>query len=266
MEDNQKIKVAVLIPMTSKNQNWKTLEECDFINVFLPSFLRTYEPKKYDYIFYIGIDKGDIFFEKQLEIFKKRLRPQDKIFIKNFSGNPCGYWNFLLEQAYNDNCDYFQQFGDDIQILSNYWTSYYINILKDNNNFGVVGGCDINYWIERMMHNEIGIVENCMVSRRHFEMLKYFFHPNFKTWWSDDHISNIYYNLCFTAPEIKFINKNRVGDHNPKSRYKQNNNDKLKLEESIKESQRKIYNYIKKHKLITQVDKDYFKYLHKLFN
>lgn len=266
MDTNKKDIIGILIPMTSKNQKWQVLGDCDFFNIFLPSFLRTREEEKFEYKFYIGVDSDDDFFTSQLDLFKLRLRPQDKIFVKDFSGNPCGYWNFLLKEAYNDGCDYFQQFGDDIQIISNFWTSYYTDILKNNDGLGVVGGCDFNFWLGRIMNNEIGIVENCMISKRHFEMLGYFFHPKFKTWWSDDWISRTYYNICFTSPEIKFININRVGDHNPNSRYRQNNNDKNYLEDAVSESQKKIYEYIKKNKLITKINKHYFNYLHKKFN
>jgi len=263
--NNKKIKVAVLIPITSKNQKWKEIGEIDFINVFLPSFLRTREEDKFEYKFFLGVDSDDKFFVNQIEILKNRLRQQDRIYIKNFSGNPCGYWNFLLQQAYNEGFEYFQQFGDDIEIISKNWTSFYVNTLKKNNDFGVIGGCDTNFWIERMMNNEIGIVENCMISRKHYEILKFFFHPNFKTWFSDDWISQIYHNICFTVPEIKFINKNRVGDHNPRSRYNYNMEDKKLLNSSVLESQEKIYKYIIKNKLITSINKDYFNYLHKKF-
>ena len=78
-----KTKIAICIPMTSKNQNWMKLGDSFFITIFLPSFLRTAELKQYDYTFYIGVDEDDDFFQCYLEDFKKRLRPTDKIISSN---------------------------------------------------------------------------------------------------------------------------------------------------------------------------------------
>ena len=73
-----KLNVAVLIPMTSKNQTWLNLVDCSFIRIFLTNFLKTYE-SKYNYRFYIGIDDNDLFFQKYKKELQARLKKTDKI-------------------------------------------------------------------------------------------------------------------------------------------------------------------------------------------
>jgi hypothetical protein len=264
--EDKRIKVSILVPMTSRKQDWLELGDCSFIKTLLPNFLRTREENLFNYTFYIGLDDDDEYFMKNKKLLKRRLRKHDKVFVqKGFQGNPCGYWNYLMKEAYNDGNEYFIQYGDDIKMLTPKFTSYYITILKNNNDFGIVGGVDYNFWLERLMINKIGIIENLCCSRKHYEMLGYMFNPEFKTWFSDDWISGVYYNMCFTCPNIKFTNTNRVGGHNPNSRYTPNMNDEKNLQMKIKEDQRKIYNYVKNNKMVTKLNKDYFKHLHSLF-
>ena len=220
--------IGILMPMTSKGQKWIELSDCCFIKTFLPSFIKTAEFTKYNYVFYIGIDANDEFFSKYINKLKLRLNNESKILIQpnKLNGNPCMIWNNLFKEAYYDNIDYFYQVGDDIKILSNNWSSYFINILKKNNNIGVIGGVELSYWNERLVKNTIGIIENGFVSRKHYEIFKTFFNIKLKTWCSDDWLSNVYNHMCFTAPNIEFINTNRVGGHNPLSRYEPNMNDR----------------------------------------
>ena len=44
--------------------------------------------------------------------------------------------------AYDDNCDYFYQCGDDIEFMDKDWKKDCINILKSHNNEGVTGPID----------------------------------------------------------------------------------------------------------------------------
>lgn len=215
------------MPMTSRGQKWTEIHECAFITTFLPSFLRTYEPHKFTYRIYVGIDDCDAYFQKHREALKSRLGPEDKIFSypDSYKGNPCGIWTQLMKEAHKDGADYFQQYGDDIRIESRLWTSYFVAILKKSNGVGAVGGCDEKFWISRLSHRQIGILENAMVTRHHWDTFGFFFPPELKSWWSDDWISRVYGSRCFTAPAIHFSNTNRVGDHNELSRYQPDKSD-----------------------------------------
>lgn len=213
--------IAILTPMTSRGQSWIELHECAFLTTFLPSLLRTWELDKFQYRFYLGIDDDDAFFQRHRKALEARLRPDDKVLsFDGYTGNPCGIWTELMKTAHADGADYFSQWGDDIRIESNGWTSYLVSILKANGDTGVVGGAEEHYWITRLGAGQVGILENAMVSRDHYDKLGFFFPPELKNWFSDDWLTAIYGNKTFLCPNIHFSNTNRVGDHNDLSRYK----------------------------------------------
>lgn len=240
---DKKPKIAVLIPMTSNKQPWVDLPDCSFISIFLPSFIRTYEPKKFNYSFFLGFESNDEFFIKYKDELQLRLKEDDKIFVypKKFNGAPCAVWTELMKEAYEDGFDYFAQYGDDISLMTINWTSYFVNILKKNNNIGVCGGVDLPFWKERMMQNSQGIIENAFVSRNHYEKLGFFFPPELKSWFSDDHITSIYEGKCFLSPSIQYVNVNRVGGENELSRYKPDMEDKNKYKSIIKRDRKLLF-------------------------
>ena len=221
--------VAILTPMTSRKQSWTHLHECSFLTTLMPSLLRTWEPAKFDYRFYLGIDDADVFFQKHPPAREARLRPVDKLLsYDGFKGNPCGIWTELMRTAHADGCEYFQQLGDDIRLESRGWTSYFVGILKANDGMGVVGGAEEHYWISRLGAGQVGILENAMVSRYHFDRLGFFFPPELRSWFSDDWLTAIYGERTCLCPNIHFSNTNRVGDHNELSRYKPDMKDEKK--------------------------------------
>jgi hypothetical protein len=218
--------ISLLISLCSKNQTWKELKDCDLISQFLDSFLLTVSGK-YPYTFYLGYDSNDEFFKSNIEILKKRLPNNSKFFelpAEETNGNPCRAWTILYEKAYNDGHDYFYQVGSDIQHHVKGWDSYFINIMKKNDNDCIVGGVDTNFWIERTIRNQSAIIENVFTGRKHYERFGWFFPPEVKTWYSDDIITKIYRNnqKVFVCSNIKYSNSNRVGGNNENNRYKPN--------------------------------------------
>ncbi len=233
--------IAILTPMCSRNQKWVHLHECSFLTTLLPSLLRTCEFPKFDYRFYLGIDDDDAFFQKHLAALEKRLLPSDRVMtFAGYKGNPCKIWTELMRQAHADGCDYFVQWGDDIRIESDMWCSYFVSILQKSDDVGVVGGVDEPFWISRLANREIGILENAMVSRRHWDTFGFFFPPEIKNWWSDNWISEIYGSRCYTCPAIHFSNTNRVGDHNELSRYKPDLADEKRWRKIARRDARKL--------------------------
>lgn len=204
------IKVAILIPLCSRNQKWDNIDEIDFIKIFLPSFHRTKE-KDYRYIFYLGIDDNDTFFNRYREDLEYKLGYKDRIIIlEGCNHNPARAWNILYKEAYRDNCDYFYQVGSDVQLLSPKWTSYFINVLKKHKNVGITGGVERRYWIERAIVNQLAILENVFLSRKHYEFFSSLFYPEFKNWFIDDHITRSYGKYAFICPNILYNNVNRI--------------------------------------------------------
>tara|TARA_R100000654_G_scaffold12996_2_gene28266 strand:+ start:2666 stop:3394 length:729 start_codon:yes stop_codon:yes gene_type:complete len=214
--------LAILIPLCSKKQDWKSVGDIDFFNVFLDAFWQTIS-HKHNYRFYLGYDENDLFLKKRLGIMKKRFA--NGIFVelpKTCNGNPCEAWNLLYKEALKEpSNEYFYQCGSDIAHQSPNWDDYLINQLKQMNNKGIVGGCDFDYWVERVCRNQNGILENVMCTRDHYDTFGWFFPPEVKTWFSDDMITRIYLNddSCKICPNIHYKNTNRVGGHNIKSRY-----------------------------------------------
>ena len=216
--------LAILIPLCSNKQDWKTVGNIDFFDVFLDGFLLTYSNRQ-KFKFYIGLDENDEFLVDNLEKMKKRCHEDlFEFFVlpKTCNGNPCHAWTLLYEEALKDkNHDYFYQCGSDIIHQTPNWDTYLINQLKKMGNKGIVGGVDFPLWMERVIRDQNGILENVMVTRDHYETFGWFFPPEVKTWFSDDMITRIYLNaeMCRICTNIHYTNSNRVGGHNEKSRY-----------------------------------------------
>ncbi len=117
------------------------------------------------------------------------------------------------------------------------FSNHYMEVFKR-----VCGGCDINFWVERLMLGKIGILENIFFHRSHFDYYDLVFHKKLKTWWSDDYISSLYHNYTFCCPNIRYSNRNRVSTNNTKSRYIVDNNDSKLWEGYVKESQKGVRN------------------------
>ena len=217
--------LAILISLCSKNQNWKSIDQTDFIEMFLNSWFVTHTIK--DTKFYLGYDENDEFFKDNIEDLKKRYPPNFFNIIelpKTCNGAPTRAWNLLYEEALKDkDNEYFYQVGSDIFHTIKGWDQYLINVLKKNNGVGIAGGVDNPFWLERVRMNQNAILENCMVTTKHYECFGWFFPPEVENWYSDDIITRIYLNVdsAFICPNITYINVNRVlrGKEKESNRY-----------------------------------------------
>lgn len=237
--------IGILTPLCSRNQPWKTIYDIDFFENFLPFFYSTIS-NKYNYRFYLAIDENDKFLNDNREHIEKCLHKDDKIIVapKSYNGNPYGIWNLLLEEA-KDECDYFYQCGSDIQHITKEWDNYFVNVLKKNNNVGITGGVDKNYWLERVFRNQNGILENVFFHKTHYEIFGRFMNPKFKSWFGDDYISQVYRHndAIFISSNHLYLNANRVGGDQPdKNRY----DPTLEMQTSWKEIALKDSSLIKK--------------------
>ena len=215
--------VAILITLCSKNQDWKKIEDIDFIVHCLDSLIST-RSGKYNFNYYLGYDENDEFFVNNIDLLKKRLSMFYFLELpKKCNGNPCLAWTLLYEKALEcEKNEYFYQLGSDILHLVKGWDEYFIDIMKKHDNDCIVGGVETMQWINRTIQGQSGILENVFTGRKHYERFGWFFPPEVKSWYSDDLITKVYRNVnkCFIATNIKFKNTNRVGDENELSRYK----------------------------------------------
>ena len=193
-------KVAMLIVSTSYGRNWKSIKETYLYNIFTKSFLKTID-KINKYIVYIGIDKGDKILDNKEE--QKLIKRFSQIF-KNVEfkfiildsnikkGHLSKMWNAIFKIAYDENCDYFYQCGDDINFKTNGWVNDSINTLKKYKNIGLTGP----------INNNPRILTQSFVSRRHMEIFGYYFPEEIINWCIDD-----WYNFVY-KPSLFFPLKN----------------------------------------------------------
>lgn len=184
------MKIGIIIPSTSKGREWNDIKESYLFKHTLKTFLLTYD-KEHNYTFYIGIDKNDRIYDNQENIsyinkfisLMKNIEIQFIIMNNIPKGHLTKMWNCLFEEAYNDDCDYFFQCGDDIEFITPKWINNSIDILIKNNNVGVSGPIDIN---------NTRLLTQSFVSRKHMELFGYYFPPEIINWFCDDWINEVY--------------------------------------------------------------------------
>ena len=221
-------KVALLIPCTSKNRNWSNIKESYLYNLTLKTFLLTCD-KEHSYTFYIGIDRNDPIFDnvdnqEEISKFNKVFNKMNFVFIY-MDDIEKGYltkmWNVLFAQAYQDECEYFFQCGDDIYFATNGWVNDCINVLKKHNGFGLAGP----------INNNTRILTQAFVSRRHMEIFGWFFPEEIINWCCDDWYNMVYYPSLFFPLHNHFCD-NRGGepryDIDGKSDFAENSRMKLR--------------------------------------
>lgn len=182
-------KIGIIIPTTSKGKSWTTVEETYLWTHTIQSFLNTTNEYHY-FVFYIGIDTDDPLWSKQENHIKLQNIKQNRknIDFKFFlmKDIPKGYltkmWNKLFRIAYNDNCNYFLQCGDDIVFHTKNWITDCIRMLLLHKNFGVTAP----------LCNNNRILTQSFVSRKHLEIFGCFFPEEIINWFCDDWINNVY--------------------------------------------------------------------------
>lgn len=197
-------KVALLIPCTSKNRNWSNIKESYLYNLTLKTFLLTCD-KEHSYTFYIGIDRNDPIFDnvanqEEISKFNKVFNKLNFVFIYMDDiqkGHLTKMWNVLFARAYEDECEYFFQCGDDIYFATNGWVNDCIRVLKKYSGFGLVGP----------INNNTRILTQAFVSRRHMEIFGWFFPEEIINWCCDD-----WYNLVY-QPSLFFPLHNHYCDN-----------------------------------------------------
>ena len=185
------MKIAFLIPSTTKDRNWNKMEDTYIYNVFGKSLLNTLsDNNKIQYSAYIFIDKDDKIYSKENELAKLRQLIEPRISIKIIhsdtieKGHLTKMWNLLFSKAYNDGNDYFYQCGDDIYFENKNWIEVCIEILQEQNNIGICGPTN--------PPNE-KILTQTFVSRKHMEIFGGYFPNQIKNWFCDDWINQVYY-------------------------------------------------------------------------
>jgi len=183
------MKIGLLIPSTSNGRDWKTMEESYMYRHTITTFLQTMD-QEHEYIFYIGVDRGDRIYDNANEFNKINVlvsgNPNISIRSVCMDGIEKGYltkmWNILFKRAYDDECHYFFQCGDDIAFKTCGWINDCILTLQKSNNVGMTGP----------INNNARILTQTFVSRRHMEIFGFYFTEDLINWYCDDWINGVY--------------------------------------------------------------------------
>jgi len=203
------INIAILVPVCSRGQNYNNLSSVPFINYLYPSFIRHRE--NYNYTFYIGYDSTDEFYKNNINKLSEICKDIDIniIELNNCEHKPAKAWNILFKTAIED-CDYFYQIGDDVDIQDN-WTSVFVDLLKGNNNIGVVGACHLDNYRQRINAGKPAVIENAFVHKTHYQIFGTFFDERIDNWFCDNWITEIY-KPKYSIHNVELFVKNMVVD------------------------------------------------------
>jgi len=247
------MKLAILIPTTSKNQPWKTFKDTYLYNLTIHSYLKTYSThynqKPLETMFYIGYDEDDSIWgnEEQRQKIIRFLSIMKNIRCEFISmegirkGHLTKMWNRLFKKAYDNACDYFFQCGDDITFRTTEWVTECIDTLQKHNDIGLTGP----------MNNNSRILTQSMVSRKHMEIFGFFFPEEIMNWCCDD-----WYNFVY-QPDFLFPLKNHLCTNDGgQERYEIDGDPKFRLFQTRQKIQKlriNTFNMAQNHKkLITE--------------
>jgi hypothetical protein len=208
------MKIGLLIPSTSNGREWTNIKESYLYELTFKTFLLTQNPE-HEYVFYIGIDRGDKIYDTpqkdELLRFKLIFKNVDIqfIYMDCKKGHLTRMWNILFQRAYDEECDYFYQCGDDIKFHTKGWVNDSISTLIANKNIGITGPTNNNHFI----------LTQVFVSRKHMEIFGHFFPEEIINWGCDD-----WYNWVY-RPNYSFpLKTHYCSNEGGKPRYAIHNN------------------------------------------
>jgi hypothetical protein len=191
------MKVALLIPSTSRGRDWSSVKDTYLYNYTIKTFGITYD-KEHEYAFYIGIDKDDPIYDRKdvqqyLEKFVGVIK-NTRIEFVYMDGITKGHltvmWNRLFDKAYFDGNDYFFQCGDDISFESSGWVNSCIVELEKTRGVGMAGP----------LNNNALILTQSFVSRHHMYLFGKYFPEEIINWCCDDWINDVYKRIGMYYP------------------------------------------------------------------
>ena len=197
------VEIYFLIPTTSKNRDYNKITDCDFLKILFSSLIKNQDPQ-YEYNFILGYDYNDSFFNtKSVEITnfvnKHNNCTCTAIKIPILYNTLVRKWNYLYEIAIlEENSFFYFQIGDDVRFSSKGWEEEFISLIAQNNFLGIVGPIDTN---------NKSLLTQVFLTRRHWNIFGFLFHPAIENWYCDNWINDIYKPLYFVKSKTKVINE-----------------------------------------------------------
>jgi hypothetical protein len=233
--------IALLIPCTSRGRNWNKAEDTYLCTKLLPTFLLTLDTE-HTYIVYLGYDHDDHIFstehnQSKIEMFCDKYTNISFCFVcyKDIkSGHLTKMWNILYKLAFDNQCDYFYQCGDDILFKTKGWVNDCIRILKINNNIGIAGP----------INNNPRILTQAFFTRNHMHTFGWLFPEEIINWCCDD-----WYNYLYSPLFLYPLSNHMCLNDGGQPRYLVNN-DPLFKGTDTQLLRRSAYTLAQAHKII----------------
>lgn len=211
------------------------------------------------YIFLLGYDEGDVFYDstkgmnKTLAWFENKVRlPMQKrnilltiatVKVANHERKPGPVFNALGQEAYNLGADFMYRVNDDSYLQGN-WPAFFVQRLMSlPPPYGVIGPSSVQ--------TDDRILTHDFVHRTHLELFKLDYYPHqLSDWWMDDWISHVYgrQRTFITAPApysdisvVHYVHKH------PRRYHIDYKHEKL-LPQLVLDGQRDIFQWMIEHK------------------
>ena len=179
------MKIAVLVPLCSRNQPWTELNDCYWVRDTYPALLRSAD--RSDIEVYLGIDEDDAFFQKYRDQLEGHV-----VDLRGCQHAPAWAWNQLLDAAIADGHEYFFQMGDDVVFVTYGWTRIFLEALQAQGNKGIVGPCHFANYEGRLREGKRPVLENAFFHKTHYDIFGYLYPPEIRNYYCDDWITEVY--------------------------------------------------------------------------
>ena len=176
---------AFLVPSTTRNRDWESIEETYLYNTLLRTLDKHTPPV--DISVYIGYDRDDEIYSKEEERLKvNAIFMKFKIVWIEFEsdpGNVVAVWNGLMKVALSHGFNWFKILGDDIRLPNDpSWLRVLQKAIVKNNYVGWGAGYS----------NNDNIATQFLIHRTHWEIFEFVFPPQIKNYFCDDWMNEVY--------------------------------------------------------------------------
>ena len=218
-------KVVFIIPSTSRNMNYKDVASCSLMNILYES-LKKLDISKYKFI--IGIDDDDEFYNKNIDELKATLPDNFHFhFLNNYDKSYVCIVNQLADIAIKQyDAEYLYVFADDLNVYELDYINTFIDWFKKHENLGLGWGID---------EGNHRICTHPFLSKKHVNMLGYFYPSAIKNWYCDDWVTLLYEKLNRIVKSDKPVIKNAIVATDTK-RYNIVNIEKDKLDNLVNDA------------------------------
>ena len=121
---------------------------------------------------------------------------------------------YIVPKAYDEQCEYFFQCGDDIYFTTKGWVNDSIKMLQDNKDIGLTGP----------INNNNRILTQAFVSRKHMEIFGWFFPEEIINWCCDD-----WYNWVYQPNHFYPLNNHYCSNLGGEPRYDIDNRKEFRI-------------------------------------